>query len=195
MIQQLKEKFGPKCSGIKTNANLEQVFVNDPVKRLRFCEALHYSFDLPLVIHQGNISQYGARRIFQRVSRPQNMIKQVAARHDMPITEVTTSLKKLPKVPFRIKNIVMGITEEMEEVLAPDVYLLYLKQDRWLTALNLKRIENAFFPICSEVFTNCLGGTSIICHYSPHLPVQSGLASDEIVIGIRAAHATQLISV
>jgi len=62
MINNLKEYFDTnKCTGIKINDSSGYI-VNLPSVKLRFCEAVNYSYNIPLLINNQNLGCRGAER-------------------------------------------------------------------------------------------------------------------------------------
>lgn len=63
MIDKVKDYFGARSTSVMINGH-SYPFLNKPEREVRFCEAVHYSFNLPIEINDQTLSCPGARRTF-----------------------------------------------------------------------------------------------------------------------------------
>jgi hypothetical protein len=54
MIDKLKDILGPKCTAINVNGEISE-FINVPSTRLKFCEAVNCSFNIPIRLNDSNL--------------------------------------------------------------------------------------------------------------------------------------------
>lgn len=164
MIGRLKERFGYRCSGIKINATGD-FFVNVPVKKLSFCEALNYSFDVPLLLHRDNISGPGTLRTLGYGHDEAELAAGITKTINSSLAEIRKALPLISRLIVPIENVVLGITEKLEEIVEPDLFIIEMDPWRHLsvnrpldkTDLNPTRI----LSICSG-FAKCLNENRIV---------------------------------
>lgn len=197
MVNQLKTKFGNKCSGIKINADID-FFVNNPVKKLTFCEALNYSFDVPLMLHKDNICGIGTIRTFGFIENDKNVAKEIARNKNFPVSAVKNILSQIPHLNIPVENVVMGITEELEEVVDPDLYVISTYDEDLFKYIHLRLDYNPYksdhfsiLPVCCA-FSKCYIN-NIIAVSECNGPVRSHMSTENShIIALPAFKASYL---
>jgi uncharacterized protein (DUF169 family) len=171
MIGKLKDRFGYKCSGIKINAEID-FFVNNPLKKLAFCEALNYSFDVPLVLHKNNISGLGTIRTLGFSHDEYGIATEVAKNVNLSKSEATKILSQIPNIALAVENVVMGITEELEEIVNPDLYIIKTYDEELLRYVGLKMNRNSVHINACSILSVC-GGAFAKCFMENKIAISS----------------------
>jgi uncharacterized protein (DUF169 family) len=192
MIDKLKSRFGKKCSGIKINPP-ELGRVNVAEKQMKFCEAVYYSFKVPLQISKNNIYCPGAKRNLGYNSDDAALAKKIADNNNIPLNFILSSLKNIPTLKKNEYNIVLGITEEMEKYVQPDVFIIYTKPVNimeiihdYLTKEIIANISPySLLSICGNVFIRSYTEGNINISFGcPESREFGGVDNEEIIIGI-----------
>ncbi len=199
MINRLKQKFGNKCSGIVINSDIPKI--NIPSKKLKLCEAINYSFDVPVRIDNENLGCPGARRSVGFNSNDQHLARLISENNDIPFNFILEALQHIPSVDGKVKNINLGITEELENFYKPDLYILYVHPDKitelmhMLARLVMKiNIPNySFLSICGNVFASTYRRENISVSFGcPESRKFGGVENNEVILGIPARCAEML---
>ena len=192
MIEKLKARFGNKCSGIKINA-LDLCPVNIPEKSMKFCEAIDYSFKVPIRINENNLDCPGARRNVGFDKEDDKLAKAISDNTHIPFNYVLSSLQKIPILMKKAYNITLGITEEMEKFIQPDVFIIYTQPVNIMQIIHYyakKKIKPVISPysllsICGNVFVRSYQDENINISFGcPESRECGGVDNEEIVIGI-----------
>jgi uncharacterized protein (DUF169 family) len=194
MLDTIKEYFGTrKCSGMLANCPMEEV-INIPSKKMRFCEAVNHSFEIPLLINKQNIGCMGAARNlgFQRQTDDE-ISSHISENTGIARDFVKKMLACTAPVNRSLKNIYMGITEAMEEVYPPDFFIVYAKPVKVMQLIHeLARKQQkrpfissySLLSICGHVFVSgYLTGAICISFGCPESRKYGGVSEDEMVIG------------
>lgn len=191
MIEQLKQKYGRKCTGIKINETYPQI--NVPSKKMSLCEGIKYSFDIPLLLNEKTINCAGARRSLGIEKGSTGLIQEMAQNLNIPPYKIETYLNKIPVLGNKLQLITMGITSEMESFILPDVFIIYMKP--YLVAQMLQELvtkdispviaNNQFLSACGAVLVNsyinqCIS-VSFGCNGSHE---NGGVENDDVIVGI-----------
>ncbi len=200
MIARLKEIFGNKCSGININEQLTE-FINIPSKGMKFCEAVNYSFDIPLRLNNDNLVCPGARRStgFDRDDR--QLGKTISENNNIPLKFVNSALTRIPKL-HDIRHINLGMTEYLENGVVPDLFIIYV-QPYILNSLIHKLAGKSLHPsippysllsVCGNVFANSyINQTISISFGCPESRKHGGIEKNELVVGIPYKIALELV--
>ncbi|MBN2610654.1 MAG: DUF169 domain-containing protein [Bacteroidales bacterium] len=201
MIQELKRIFGPKCTAVKVNGEVNE-FINLPTKKMKFCEAVFHSFDIPVRINTDNLVCPGARRCMGFDKDENTLAGTIAENNDIPVKYIYKALAQIP-VLKNITHINLGITELMEKDTPPDLYIMYLKPEH-ITGIIHSQAKFEVMPmlppysllsVCGNVFSRCYSGNTISISFGcPESRIHGGIEPGEVVIGIPFKFARQLIS-
>jgi uncharacterized protein (DUF169 family) len=192
MIDKLKTRFGNKCSGIKINPPVINP-INIPSKSLKFCEAVSYSFKVPIQINKNNLVCPGARRNLGFDKEDDKFASTISFNTGIPLNFILSSLKKIPIIRENVYNIILGITEEMEKFVQPDVFIIYTQPYVIMQIIHeyaRKEIRPDISPysllsICGNVFIRSYQDENInITFGCPESRKFGGVDNEEIVIGI-----------
>jgi uncharacterized protein (DUF169 family) len=192
MIEKLKARFGNKCSGIKINAPVLSP-INIPEKSMKFCEAVNYSFDVPILINKNNLDCPGARRNLGFDKEDDKLAKTISENTSIPLNFVLSSLKKIPVIRGNVYNITLGITEEMEKFVQPDVFIIYTQPYNIMQIIHdcaRNEIQPAVSPysllsICGNVFIRSYQDENINISFGcPESRKFGGVDNEEIIIGM-----------
>jgi uncharacterized protein (DUF169 family) len=187
MIDFLKSKYGNTCSGIKLNHS--ELCVNTPKIKMRFCEAVHYSFDVPIMVNKDTISCEGARYSFVLNNKPTQLTHHISSESGMTKEFVKKMIKGIARMNKPIDNFLLGIREELENVIVPDMYVLHMSPKDVMElikqyAVKLNKIPivkpYAFLSICA----NIVGQT----YYSDRLCISFGCPESRVYGGITDSH-------
>jgi uncharacterized protein (DUF169 family) len=200
MIDKLKTRFGKKCSGIKINAPVLRP-INIPEKSMKFCEAVSYSFKVPIQINKNNLDCPGARRNLGFDEEDDKLARTVSDNTHIPLNFVLSSLKKIPIIRENVYNIILGITEEMEKFVQPDVFIIYTQPYNIMQIIHdfaRKEIQPHISPylllsICGNVFIRSYQDKNINISFGcPESRKLGGVDNEEIVVGMPYEMASQL---
>lgn len=191
MIHELKEKYGKKCSGV--NVDGISLRINEPAVDLKFCEAVNYSFNLPLQISENIIECPGAKRSLGYSKAHKKLIDIISRNTGISRTFIHKSFNHIPAVMQKIDRITLGITQEMEHIVKPDVFIMYVPPST-ITDIMLMLARNKlqpvisnylFLSVCGNVFANSYTNRSISISFGcPESCKCGGIDDDEVVLGI-----------
>src|SRR4030042_6424334 len=121
MIDKLKRFFGPKCSAVKINGEMTE-FINIPSKPMMFCEAIHYSFNLPIRLNEENM--YCPANWINSGFDNNHMClnKNIAGNRNIPAKFNPELLCRIPDLQG-IRHIDLGLTPFMENECKRDLYI------------------------------------------------------------------------
>ncbi|MBN2213613.1 MAG: DUF169 domain-containing protein [Bacteroidales bacterium] len=200
MIDKLKKKFGPKCAAININGEVNE-FINIPSKQMKFCEAVDYSFNIPLRLNPENLGCPGARRCIGFDNEDRQLAIAISGNNNIPAQFVQDALNNVSKLQS-IRHINLGLTEYMEKDTKPDLYIVYVKPDNVTTVMhNLAKYSTmpsippySLLSVCGNVFANCYINKLVSVSFGcPESRKCGGIEKDEVVMGIPYKTALQLI--
>lgn len=192
MINQMKTIFGKKCTGIKLNTE-EYKFLNKPVMQMKFCEAVNYSFNVPIVLKREKIGCPGARRSLGIDQKDNELTKIISENTQIPVSYIKEGLENIPVLQNPISNITFGITEEMEEELKPDVFIAYTYPENIMKFMHQaaslevqpKIPPYSLHSICGNIFSRVYEDKVISISFGcPESRKYGGVNADEAIIGI-----------
>ena len=200
MIDKLKDILGPKCTAINVNGEISE-FINVPSTRLKFCEAVNCSFNIPVRLNDSNLGCPGARRSAGFDSNDLKLSETISGNNDIPFQFIVNALGNISKLN-NIRHINLGLTDYMERMIDPDLYIAYLKPE-YITAimhrLAQKDIQLSIPPycllsICGNVFANCYANQTVTISFGcPESRKHGGVDKDEVIIGFPATIAKNLL--
>ncbi len=191
MIDELKNIFGTKCSAININGETTE-FMNVPAKPMKFCEAVNYSFNIPVRLINENLGCPGARRCIGFDNNDRQLAQTITGNNKIPSSFIISALNSIPSL-HDISHINLGVPGYMKKELTPDLFILYVKPERItriMHALGKGKIMPSIPPysllsVCGNVFANCyINQTVSISFGCPESRKYGGIEQDEIVIGL-----------
>ncbi|MCW0484913.1 DUF169 domain-containing protein [Gaoshiqia sediminis] len=200
MIEDLKAIFGPKCTAIAINKDLPEM-VNIPSNSMKLCEAVNYSFCTPLKIVHENLGCPGARRSTGFDNDDSALARTISANSQIPLRFTTDALQEIPKLEG-VNFVVLGISENMETVIQPDLYIIYVQPymvTNLMHVLAKNEIKPAISPfsllsICGNVFANCYKNKVVTLSFGcPESRKHGGVEKSEVVVGIPFKYARFLV--
>lgn len=203
MINDLKKYFNTyKCTGIKIN-DFSGYVVNSPTANLRFCEAVKYSFNVPLLMNEQNMGCRGAERNFGfRKDNDEDLSLHISESTGISVELVREMLDDTSVIKDQINNLALGITEEMEKTYKPDFFIIYTSPLRSMQLIHHLAKTSGIRPfiapysllsICGNVFARGYNtGNVCISFGCPESRKYGGVDMDEVVIGIPGEMAKQL---
>ncbi|MBN2637167.1 MAG: DUF169 domain-containing protein [Prolixibacteraceae bacterium] len=202
MISDLKNIFGLKCTAININGELHNP-VGSSKKRLKLCEAVKLSFEAPIVVTKNNLGCPGARRSIGYDKDDELLAGTISKNNGIPVPFILNALKKIPKLDG-ITHINMGLTEDMEPGLKPDLFIVYTNP-AMITAImhNLAKVgvipsilPFSLLSVCGNVFSNCYKNNVPTMSFGcPESRKHGGISNTEVVLGLPFYQANQLINV
>ncbi|MCU0473761.1 MAG: DUF169 domain-containing protein [Bacteroidales bacterium] len=201
MINKLRQHFGRKCTSIYVNRDLPG-FINIPLKQMKYCEAVVQSFKVPLQLNSGNLNCPGARRIMGFEKNDKQLAKEISENNHIPLGFIKTALQETPSLNGVI-NINLGWTENHENDLHPDLFILYF-HCHMITELMHKLAKMGTKPsilpyffqsVCGNIFANSyLNDVVSISFGCPESRKSGGIGKNEIVIGLPFRIAVELLN-
>jgi len=192
MIEKMKDFFGPRCSAIKINGE-SYPYLNQPQREVKFCEAVYHSFQLPLQIDASVLGCPGARRSLGFDHSSRDLAGVISSNTGIPYKYIQTALDDIPVVSTPIHNVTLGITEDLEEEIQPDMYITYTQPDKVMKMMHMlarKKVQPVFpaysiHSICGNVFSRGLEQQKITVSFGcPESRKFGGVQKDEVIIGI-----------
>lgn len=160
MIAELKKRYGNKCSCIKLN--YEGTCVNTPSVKLRFCEAVNHSFHAPLLLNSSNLACKGSQRSFGLSLSDEHLIKHISEESKISTSIVKMVLQDTPVFDQPVKNIFLGIQNQMEEEIRPDMFILQIKPKDVMELIKQYILKTSKFPIIkTHPFLSVCGGVLV----------------------------------
>lgn len=201
MINELKEKFGSKCSAININGTIPKI--NVPAKQMKLCEAVHHSFCIPIQINNKNLGCPGARRSMGFDLDDLKLAKTISQSNDIPISFIYEALNNIPSLNNETIHINLGITQEMEKRLPPDLFIIYVQSFRITEIMHLLAKQGiqpslsnySLLSICGNVLANCYCNTLLSASFGcPESRKYGGIEESEVVVGIPANLVKHLLN-
>jgi len=149
MISKLKKRFGLYCTGIKVNYGKE--FENTPLKSLRFCEAVNDSFRTPILFNTQNLSCMGSRRSLGIFNNDDDLIQHISQESLVEPKTVKYVLDDTPIFDTPVYNVLLGISEEMEKEIQPDLYIMYIEPKDVMDLMKEYTLKLSKFPAIQSV--------------------------------------------
>lgn len=200
MINELKDKYGSKCSGINVNGDILKI--NIPSKKLKFCEAVQYSFKIPIQLNTKNLKCPGARRSIGFDRDDQELANFISVNTQIPAPFISNALKNIPVLNHGIIQINVGITQEIEELLPPDIFIMYVHPSKITEIMHLlARYEKqpsippySLLSVCGNVFTNCYINQCVSISFGcPESRKNGGVENNEVIVGIPYQYAKYIL--
>jgi len=192
MIAKLKKRFGPFCTGIKVN--YEKEFANSPLKSLRFCEAVNDSFHIPILFITQNLSCMGSKRSMGLLKNDSNIIQHISEESKVLPKTIRYVLDDTPFFDNPVNNVLLGISEDMEREVQPDLYIMYVNpKDSMELVKNYTLITNQlpsikpsiFLSVCGNAFVNTYKNKVMSISFGcPESRKYGGLKDNLMVVGI-----------
>lgn len=202
MTDKLKQIFGLKCTAINVNGELTK-FINVPTRKMKLCEAVNYSFKVPIMLNANNLGCPGARRSTGFDNNDKLLASTISRENNLPVKFIRTALREIP-VLNGIRHINLGLTELMENELQPDVYIMYVQPFK-ITEIMHRLAKMALLPslppyiflsVCGNVFANCYLNQEVTISFGcPESRESGGICKDEIVIGLPFSVAENLLHI
>lgn len=192
MISLLKKKYGYKCTGIKLNYN--GTCVNTPSTKMRFCEAVNHSFNVPLLLKTSSLSCKGSQRSMGLLKSNCELITHLANESNMSKPMVSSALADILAFPEPIENVYLGIQPEMEEMIRPDLFILQIKPRETMDLIRLYSAKTNSFPIikpytflsvCGNVLVGSLQQKQMSISFGcPESRRYGGIDDENVIVGI-----------
>jgi len=200
MITELKRRYGNKCTGVKVN--YEGPCVNTSEISLRFCQAVNYSFNVPLLLNSSLLSCKGAQRSFGLLRSDEELIIHIAGESNVPEQTIKRALHDIPLFDNPLKNVFLGIQDYMEDVIHPDMYILQIKPNEAMDLMRQYIVKTNNFPIIKPYpFLSVCGGilaASLINNLMsisfgcPESRKFAGVDESNVIVGIPFSTCNQL---
>ncbi len=200
MIDKLKDIIGPKCTAINVNGEISE-FINVPSTQLKFCEAVNCSFNIPIKLNNSNLGCPGARRSAGFDSDDLELSKTISGNNNIPVKFIVNALEHISNLDS-IRHINLGLTEYMERMINPDLYIAYVKPE-FITSIMHKLLRmnikisippSSLLSICGNVFANCYTNQTVSISFGcSESRKHGGIDKDEVIIGFPATIAQNLL--
>ena len=201
MTDKLKQLFGPKCTPINVNGKLTE-FINIPDRQMKFCEAVNYSFKVPLMLNSDNLGCQGARRCIGFRNDYRQLATKISEENKIPVNFIRTALEKIP-VLKGISHINLGLTECIEKDIKPDLYIMYVQPFRITELMHklakMKVVPSVspytFLSVCGNIFANSYLTNNVSVSFGcPESRKYGGIEENEIVVGLPFSVAEKLLN-
>lgn len=201
MINELKEKYGRKCSGV--NINGIATSLHQPTVKVKLCEALKYSFDVPIQIDDTCLGCPGAQRSVGFNNDDLKLSKIISDKNDIPLSFITDALMEITTVrKNKITRINLGVRQEMEDYLPPDLFIMYVHPSEITVIEHLLAKHKiqctiptySLLSICGNIFANSLINQLISISFGcPESRMHGGVEDNEVIVGIPKQYAELLL--
>ncbi len=201
MIEQLKMKFGTKCTAISVNTELPETFypTSDHIK---LCEAVNHSFHEPVKLVNKNLRCPGARRSLGFDNDDSSLANIISKNNKIPLQFIKNALCEIPKLK-NIDNVYLGIDENMEKEIQPDLYIIYVqpgmvtKLIHTLAKIGIKPSVPPFslLSVCGNVFSHCYKNNTVSLSFGcPESRKCGGIEKNEVVLGFSFEYALNILN-
>jgi len=209
MITELKKRFGPKCTGIKLNykgsiANTSALNVNTSSIILRFCEAVDLSFSVPILLNSCFLSCKGSQRSFGLTKSDDKLIIHISSESKASEETVKKALLDIPAFNKPVENIFLGIPNDMEDVIHPDMFILQMKPKEAMDLMMLCIVKTSTYPIikpypflsvCGSVVAGTYQQNKMSISFGcPDSRKYGGVDDDKVIVGIPFDTCVQLFN-
>ncbi|MEF8811277.1 MAG: DUF169 domain-containing protein [Bacteroidales bacterium] len=159
---------------------------------MKFCEAVDYSFKIPILLNKDNLNCPGARRTFGFDPQSNELVKTISENTQIPLRYIIKALDSIPVID-QVHDLVLGIPGDMEKFLSPDVYIIYTQPKQMTHFIHsIARIEKKPFispysllSICGNVFAQSYRQGWISLSFGcPESRNFGGVKNDEVVMGL-----------
>ena len=191
MIKELKKIVGDRCSAININGNISGI--NIPSKQMKLCEALSYSFNVPLQINKDKIGCPGAKRSMGIDNDNQKLGAFISENTTIPLSFIKEAFEHIPTLDSDFSHINLGITEDIETALPPDLFVVYVAPSaitRIMHVFAKHKIQPeippySLFSVCGNVIANTYMNKVVSISFGcPESRKYGGVKDNEVVIGI-----------
>lgn len=192
MITFLKSKYGYRCTGIKLS--YDGACVNMPSKKMRFCEAVNHSFNIPLLLKNSSLSCKGSQRSMGLLNSDKELINHISNESKIPEHTISEALLDIPVFEKPVENIYLGILPEMEDIISPDMFILQIKPKATMELIKLYILKiNAvpiikpypFLSVCGNILVGSLKQKQMSISFGcPESRRYGGVNDDNVIVGI-----------
>jgi uncharacterized protein (DUF169 family) len=200
MIDELKNLLGQRCTGVKINGD-SYPFLNKPEREMKFCEAVNYSFQLPLQIDNNTLGCPGARRSLGFDEHREELILKIAKNTQIPASYIRNTFEDIPVIQQQIDHLILGIPGDLEESIIPDLYISYTSPKNIMRLMHLMAKDRSkpvlppysFNSICGIVFSKAYQEQRVMISFGcPESREFGGVKDGEVIVGIPYALAGKL---
>ena len=191
MIDQLKNLLGTRLTSVWVNDESAKEF--SPYRHgVRFCEAVHLSFNHPIKLISENVICPGARRSLGFYRNDKDLAQFISGNNAIPVEFIEGALEEIPKLS-QIDSVILGMDRENEQARNPDLLIAYVKPEvitRIMHQLAREKRKARISPfsllsVCGNVFANCYLNNRISVSFGcPESRRYGGVENDEVIIGI-----------
>jgi len=202
MINRLKEKYGNKCTSIKIN--YKGPCKNSPAIKMRFCEAVSYSFNVPLSINGDTLSCLGSQRSFGLLKNDDEIANHISLEIGISLELIKQSLIDIPKFEEPIKSILLGIQEHMEDQIKPDLFILHLSPKDAMDLMKEYTSKTSIAPVIKPVTYLSVCGNILTQTYKynrmsisfgcPDSREYGGVSKNDVIVGIPYSECNNLFN-
>ncbi|MBN1788867.1 MAG: DUF169 domain-containing protein [Bacteroidales bacterium] len=202
MISELKRRFGYKCSGIKLN--YIGSYINTPLVELRLCEAVNHSFNVPLLLNYRNLCCEGSQRSLGFEKQDRELISHISEESHVLSQTVKKALQNIPVFDKPIKNIFLGIQDEMEERIQPDLFIMHVRPKEAMELMKQVMVITNTFPVikpypflsvCGGILVNTIKNKQMSISFGcPESRKYAGVDDSDVIVGIPFKICEKLIN-
>lgn len=202
MITLLKSKYGYKCTGIKLN--YDGVCVNKPSKNMRFCEAVNHSFNVPLLLKTSSLSCKGSQRSMGLLESDEVLSNHISNESKISEQTITKALQDIPCFKKPILNIYLGIQDELENSIHPDLFILLIRPKdamelikHYIVKTNMLPVIKPypFISVCGNILVGAIKQNQMCLSFGcPESRKYGGVDDDKVIVGIPYNQCNQLFN-
>jgi len=191
MINELKKKFGEKCSAINVNGLLPTI--STASNQMKLCEAVNNSFNIPIGINNANLRCPGARWVVGFDKNSEKLARFISENTHIPKSFIKEAFSHITTLNKDINRINLGITQEMEDILVPDLFIMYVHPARITKIMHLFARYNirpsippySLLSVCGNIFVNSYFNHRISISFGcPESRKFGGINENEVVLGV-----------
>ncbi len=202
MISELKKRYGAKCMGLKVNHLNGYDYTPD--KPIRFCEAVYDAFKMPLLFNPQNLLCLGAKRSMGIMKNDEELVQHIELESGIDSNTIRRAVSDIPHLDEPIENILMGIDEEMERDVKPDMYIMFISPREVMELMKYYTEKLKSFPVvkpytflsvCGSVFVSTYKtGLMSISFGCPESRYYGGVKDNLLVVGLPYNSCVNLFS-
>jgi uncharacterized protein (DUF169 family) len=192
MVTKLMKLYGATCMGLKVNATTG--LAPDYTKQARLCEMVGEAFQESFYISPQQLKCLGARRSMGLLQHDHDLIDHVHEESGIKKETIEKAINDIPWMERPPENILMGITQNIEKTVQPDVYIIFTQPEKVMQLMKLYALKLDAFPVikpytfmsvCANVFVNTyLNHVISISFGCPESRKYGFLKEDQAVVGI-----------
>jgi uncharacterized protein (DUF169 family) len=157
---------------------------------------------MPLLFHPQNLICEGAKRSMGILKHDEELVQHIAQESEIASQLIRQAIHDIPRFDVPVENILMGIDEELEKEVHPDMYILFISPKDTMDlmreyALKLNQFPlispYTFLSVCGNVFVNTYKHRTMSISFGcPESRSFGGVKDNLVIVGLPYYSCLQL---